>query len=315
MTYRQWQVKMWLNEQIGKLRDIGKSLTKKPRLFETDEFYKALNVQVREFILRNKGLFEVRLELYAIMWEFLYKDVASQEQELARLLEDDSVDAAFFAAYFNLMKGDEETLATIAARAGGEHVGHWLPLADLAAEMEDSGSLSVIMDTIYPHIGEYFKRITFSNDRYHFIRKIDGLLEEADFPETRREELFMIYGEDGVSAFGDFLIERERFAEWAALMHRFNVPYDGLEPDTLKFVLANDPAAVMPLLHTYAMRFIQEKNRHSYRRAVRLFKNMKAGAKKSGKVDFWNRYIDTVREQYRRLRALSEEMEKGNLNL
>ena len=82
------------------------------------------------------------------------------------------------------MKGDEETLATIAARAGGEHVGHWLPLADLAAEMEDSGSLSVIMDTIYPHIGEYFKRITFSNDRYHFIRKIDGLLEEADFPET-----------------------------------------------------------------------------------------------------------------------------------
>lgn len=315
VTYRQWQVKMWLNEQIGKLRDIGKSLTKKPRLFETDEFYKALNVQVRDFVLRNEGLFEVRLELYAIMWEFLYKDIASQDQELARLLEDDSVDAAFFAAYFNLMNGDEETLATIAARAGGEHVGHWLPLADLAAEMEDSGSLSVIMDTIYPHIGDYFKRITFSNDRYHFIRKIDGLLEEADFPETRREELFMIYGEDGVSAFGDFLIERERFAEWAALMHRFNVPYDGLEPDTLKFVLANDPAAVMPLLHTYAMRFIQEKNRHSYRRAVRLFKNMKAGAKKSGKVDFWNRYIDTVREQYRRLRALSEEMEKGNLNL
>ena len=104
-------------------------------------FTKSLKMKVREFVLRNEGLFEVRLELYAIMWEFLYKDRASQEQELARLLEDDSVDAAFFAAYFNLMKGDEETLATIAARAGGEHVGHWLPLADLAAEMEDTGSL------------------------------------------------------------------------------------------------------------------------------------------------------------------------------
>ncbi|MGG0670180.1 hypothetical protein ABE073_16825 [Lederbergia citrisecunda] len=314
-TYRQWQVKMWLNEQIEKLRDIGKALGKKPRLFETDAFYKALNMHVREFTLRNEGLFEVRLEIYAIMWEFLYKDTAAQNRELAHLLDDDSVDASFFAAYFNLTKGDEEALAKIAERAGGELVGHWLPLADLAAEMEDTGSLAVIMDTIYPHIGPFFEQIPFATDRYHFIRKIDGLLEEADFPESRREELFMIYGEDGVSAFGDFLIERERFAEWAALMHRFNIPYDGLEPDTLKFVLANDPASVMPLLHTYAMRFIQEKNRHSYRRAVRLFKNMKAGAKKSGKVDFWNRYIDTVREQYRRLRALSEEMEKGNLNL
>ena len=82
----------------------------------------------------------------------------SQEKELARLLDDDSVDAAFFAAYFNLMKGDEETLAKIAERAGGELVGHWLPLADLAAEMEDTGSLSVIMDTIYPHIGEFFEQ-------------------------------------------------------------------------------------------------------------------------------------------------------------
>jgi hypothetical protein len=42
---------------------------------------------------------------------------------------------------------------------------------------------------------------------------------------------------------------------------------------------------------------------------------MKNGSKKSGKHEFWNRYIDTVREKNRRLRALMEEMEKGNLYL
>ena len=116
--------------------------------------------------------------------------------------------------------------------------------------------------------------------------------------------MFAQYGEPGIDVYADFLVERERFAEWAALMHRYGVSYDGAEAGGLKLALTTDPAAVLPLLHTYAMSFINEKNRQSYRRAVKLFKKMKAGSKKSGKTDFWNRYIDTVREKNRRLRAL-----------
>ena len=148
-----------------------------------------------------------------------------------------------------------------------------------------------------------------------FVRTIDGLFEAADFSEELRESMFAHYGDAGIDVYADFLVERERFAEWAALMHRYGVSYDGAEAGGLKLALTKDPAAVMPLLHTYAMKFIKEKNRHSYRRAVKLFKKMKAGSKKSGKTDFWNQYIDTVREKNRRLRALMEEMEKGNLNL
>ncbi|WP_339251883.1 hypothetical protein NSQ43_16175 [Sporosarcina sp. FSL W8-0480] len=314
-TYRQWQVQTWLNEQISKLRSQVQALGRNPRPFETDAFYDALKIDFPGLVLGHKGLFEARLDIYSILWDFLYRDQTSKEKELASLREHDSADAPFFAAYFYLTQGDDESLKIVAEKAGGELLDHWLPLADKAAEMEEYEALSIIMNTIFPHISSFFKSIKNSNEGYHFIRKIDGLLEEAAFTEEKREELFMLYGSAGVDTFGDFLIERKRFAEWAALMHRFNVPYDGIDPNTLKFVLSNDSAAVMPLLHTYAMRFIEEKNRHSYRRAVRLFKNMKAGAKKSGKADFWNRYIDTVREQFKRLRALSEEMEKGNLNL
>ncbi|WOV88024.1 hypothetical protein QWT69_02575 [Sporosarcina oncorhynchi] len=315
LSYREWQVKMWLTEQIDKINDQVQSLSNKLRLFETDAFYKSLEENVRRFILNSDGLFESRLDIYSSVSELLYVDPATQKKELAFLLETDDVDAPFFAAYFHLTQGDVQALAEVAEKVGGELVDHWLPLADFATDLDEMESLRIIMETIYPHIGAYFHEISMSTDKYHFIRLIDGLLEIADFTEARREELFMVYGESGVSTFGDFLIERERFSEWAALMHRYDIPYDGIESDTMRFVLSNDPAAVMPLLHVYAMRFIQEKNRHSYRRAVRLFKNMKTGAKKSGKIEFWNNYIDTVREQFRRLRALAEEMEKGNLNL
>lgn len=42
---------------------------------------------------------------------------------------------------------------------------------------------------------------------------------------------------------------------------------------------------------------------------------MKAVAKKSGKHEFWNQYVTTVRQNYKRMRALQEEIEKGNLML
>ena len=104
-------------------------------------------------------------------------------------------------------------------------------------------------------------------------------------------------------------------AEWAALMHRYGVSYGRCGCG--RFKIGADKRSVSRLAPSpYVCDEIdKEKNRQSYRQAVKLFKKMKAGSKKSGKTDFWNRYIDTVREKNRRLRALMEEMEKGNLNL
>ena len=54
--------------------------------------------------------------------------------------------------------------------------------------------------------------------------------------------MFSYYGETGVDVYADFLVERERFREWAALMHRYRVSYDVAEAGGLKVALAIDPA-------------------------------------------------------------------------
>ena len=56
-----------------------------------------------------------------------------------------------------------------------------------------------------------------------------------------------------------FLVERERFGEWAALMHRYGVSYDGAEAGGLKVALTSDPSAVLPLLHTLCDGFHKRK--------------------------------------------------------
>ena len=313
--YGKWYVENWLGEQLGKLADSVNAIGAKPMLFEADAFHEQIKSLVRNFALGNEGLFEERFSVYRLFWQRIFPMPKARAEELAILAESPSKEARIFTAFFSLLQGQYEDLEAMTKSVEATDIETWLPLAHLAENSEDSKALSIIMHALLPHIGDYLKDTVAPASRSYFVRDIDGLLEGANFSESDREAMFTHYGESGVDVYADFLVERERFSEWAALMHRYSITFEEAEAGGLKLALSIDPAAVLPLLHIYAMDFIREKNRHSYRRAVKLFKKMKAGAKKSGKSEFWNRYIDAVREKNRRLRALMEEMEKGNLNL
>lgn len=314
-SYGKWYVKNWLTDQLTKIKDDIQSLASKPRLFETDPFHDELKVLVHSFMLKQNGLFEKRFRVYRMVWQNFFTDKASREKEETSLQNEDSDEAKILLAFFHLLQGRDDELQVLINEVNPNDFNKWLPLAHLAEHEDQIESLAMIMRKFLPYIGDYLLAHVPLSSRPSFARKIDGLLETAQFNEDEREQMFAYYGETGVDVYADFLIERERFSEWAALMHRYKVSYDIAEAGGLKIALLNEPTAVFPLLHLYSQNFIEEKNRQSYRRAVNLLKKMKAGCKKSGKHDFWNDYVTAVREKYRRLRALMEEMEKGNLYL
>ncbi|MHA6259018.1 SWIM zinc finger family protein [Sporosarcina sp. CAU 1771] len=314
-SYGKWYVKNWITDQLGKLLDSVVAISSKPRLFQTDAFHKELQVMVRTFTLSHTGLFPQRFQIYKSFWQNLFTENPLRKAELEILQSSDEQESHVLIAFFQLLQDEDANLTETVQHVDAENFSNWLALADFAESDDRIDSLEIIMRSLLPFIGDYLAQHVPLSKRPSFVRKIDGLLEATDFPEADRESMFSFYGQAGLDVYADFLVERERFKEWAALMHRYNVSYELAEAGGLKVALLNDPAAVLPLLHTYAAVFINEKNRQSYRRAVKVFKKMKAGAKKSGKADFWNRYIDAVRTKNRRLRALMEEMEKGNLNL
>ena len=98
-----------------------------------------------------------------------------------------------------------------------------------------------------------------------------------------------------------------------ALQQLYPSSIEYLEFYGLKEVVEEAPAVVLPLYHFYAMEEIKQKSRLHYKQAVRIWKKMKTAAKKAGKMNFWEEYIASIRNQYKRLRALQEELEKGNL--
>lgn len=314
-SYGTWQITTWLNDQISDIEKLAGTFSNKPKLFETDPFMKRLKELVHSVCIHQTGLFPYRFRIYEAIWGQLFVDRNERDAEKQQLAQDASADARLFAMYFAIIEGRGDVLESALAEEEQPDFGSWMMLAKFALAEALAPTAASIARGLYPSIEGYFSQKKSRSEQLAAAHEIDMLLANGDFSDDEREAVFAMYGKIGIPRYSDFLIERRRYQEWAALLHRYNVPYDSVEQADLKIVLAEQPAAALPLLHDYAQQFIAEKNRLSYRRAVKLFKRMRTACKKSGHTEFWNRYIRTVRDKYRRLRALIEEMERGNLEL
>ncbi|MBW4084771.1 SWIM zinc finger domain-containing protein [Paenibacillus sp. S150] len=81
----------------------------------------------------------------------------------------------------------------------------------------------------------------------------------------------------------------------------------------LQPVEKNAPELLLPFYHQAAERFVLEKNRHSYKAAVKLLKRLAKLYKKMKREERWAEFLDTFTGRHSRLRALQEELRKGKL--
>ncbi|NQX46842.1 hypothetical protein HQN87_16000 [Paenibacillus tritici] len=81
----------------------------------------------------------------------------------------------------------------------------------------------------------------------------------------------------------------------------------------LQPVEKNAPELLLPFYHQAVERFVLEKNRHSYKAAVKLLKRLAKLYKKTKREARWNEFLDGFLDRHSRLRALQEELRKGKL--
>ncbi|MNH35848.1 hypothetical protein D3C79_965770 [compost metagenome] len=70
---------------------------------------------------------------------------------------------------------------------------------------------------------------------------------------------------------------------------------------------------MLPFYHQAVERFVLEKNRHSYKAAVKLMKRLAKLYKKLKREERWEEFLEVFTSRNSRLRALQEELRKGKL--
>ncbi|MHA6481687.1 hypothetical protein ACX1C1_07265 [Paenibacillus sp. strain BS8-2] len=89
-------------------------------------------------------------------------------------------------------------------------------------------------------------------------------------------------------------------------------PFDFRAKD-LQPIEKDAPEALLPFYHQGVERYVLLKNRHGYKRAVKLLKRLAKLYKKLKCEQRWEAYIETFASRNSRLRALQEELRKGGL--
>ncbi|MGX9133168.1 hypothetical protein ACWV26_02160 [Rummeliibacillus sp. JY-2-4R] len=309
----------FIEHESEKVKEHIRVTSSKSRLFATDPFYDTLQKIVNYFLLHQTGYFEHRLYIYTLFWESMFNEKSRRETELTSINNDrhiaEDVNLTGIESMFFVMLKKYDQLEQSVAGIKEEDMLIWMDLARFADRNEDDHALSMIVRAMLPVLDGFIN--TWLNTRYRsaFVSAFNKLCSKVNLNDEEAEVLFSSSGMYGMQPYSLFLIERSRFKEWTALHHRFPSSLAYLELCGLKTVLEEKPEALLPLYHVLATNELNQKSRQHYKQAVRVWKKMKAAAKKSGKNEFWNQYVDQTRNQYKRLRALQEEMEKGNLKL
>lgn len=292
-------------------------LETKSRLFATDPFYDALQEMVRTLVLQEKGVPHLRLKIYLLFWSHVFTENRRIVAELhaieaLRFVETDVAIDALSVPFYVLTKEDE-ALQKALTNVSPEQVDTYITIANFAQNHYHISSSALILKAILPHLEKFIHQTLLPMRRQLFTRTVDQLYAKIELTEEEELMLYSAYGKYGVQPFSEYLIRQKRFEDWAALHQLYPSSISHLDACGLKIALAEAPEVTLPLYHYYAMDEVRQKSRMNYKQAVRIWRSMKSASKKAGKMTFWHDYIQAVRQNYKRLRALQEEIDKSNL--
>ncbi|MCQ6266914.1 SWIM zinc finger family protein [Fictibacillus sp. WQ 8-8] len=111
--------------------------------------------------------------------------------------------------------------------------------------------------------------------------------------------------------YNEFLHVQQDFKRWVELQILMGYSPSLINGTDLKEVEQLDMEVLLPLYHQSVDRLIREKNRKSYKLAIRFLKKLQSIYKKLDRDVQFDDYIEKLATQYARLRAFQEELRKG----
>lgn len=287
--------------------------------FAFDSFIEKLKDDAQSLLNVEYGLQYEGVHLYRLLWSQLFKKSNWRSAELRRLKEradeESFSDSIGLVHHYFLAKKDDQALAKIVQlqEAAVPYLLYWLEQLSVVKEWKRLGPF---VEYFVARLHDYLLELS----NYDACIDFSGIALDAIAPycaESRRSDLFerslvqtLPYS---YREYDQFLYERKNFDKWAELQAFIGFDIHMLPKDQVKEVQKLDPVVLLPLYHQAVQKSIEQKNRSSYKEAVKLLKKLRTIYKKEKRVQEWDDYMERLTQQTKRLRAFQEECKRGKL--
>lgn len=301
------------------------TIQKQPLPFFVDPLLSEMRDYTRRLLFCGKGLLYPRIITYRLIWESILnrkKWIAEEKGLLAKRKKEEldrdgqfALECDLALVHFDFLEKNDERiinffqntdlpllpfmfqwLTTITSRKEFQRFRKWVP-----AVLEQAKHY--IQDQDFTDKQEVILYVLNEFEQY---RMATG--DHDTFEEACRKLLPYSY-----VAYHEYLLDEERYDQWAELQLLIGFSLDDVDRGLLKHIEKTAPNALLPILHQEIDAKIAEKKRKSYRYAVKHLKRLKRLYKKLSAADTWDHYFQTLTDRHKRLRAFQEELVKGKL--
>ncbi len=200
---------------------------------------------------------------------------------------------------------DQEAWALLREASGAEHLLGYL--SELLRK-EDWPRLAAWLAEIGPMLHTHRR-----NTLQAYYQYWERLLDEIPEAEPRMLDACLRMLPYSAGIYEELLLSRGHWQDWIDYqLSRGSEPLD-YRVSVLQPIEKEAPALLLPFYHQAVERYVLQKNRSSYKAAVKLLKRLAKLYAKLKQSERWEAFLYEFTDRHSRLRALNEELRKGKL--
>lgn len=289
-----------------------------PMPFSYDPICEKLRLDVRELLFLEGAFKHEILQIYWYVWKSLFTrpQLRNEELDFAEKTARKGANASSwqFAYMFQLfLSGRVEESLTLLKNIGSNYLSYLLLFMDYYFAGKNWNGFTKLAQFLIEHIKDYLDTISYSL-KQKFFYSIDTVFHQFA-KETGRydlyEQLLIAMYPFATRELSYFYFERKEYGKLIEFVQLSNFGY--LSSDILRTIQKEEPQYLLPYYHRKVQMAIDQKNRQSYKEAVRHLKKLRTIYKKLKKEEKWEVYFEQLLHETKRLRAFQEECQRGKL--
>jgi hypothetical protein len=308
-------VKPYVQNLVDAVLDNAHELQRVSLSFSIEPLLEEMQEKIRDGLLENTWFQYERFHLYRTLWSTMFNRKNWVEHETEYFLQKKeesgwSGGMALALAHLSFLTKQDRKAIEYLQLLDTPAIYYTFWWINELCEAQHWGRLQPWFEYTDAHFESFIQGLHSYESRRHiartFLKMITAYASNQDenfYLKMMKKLMPYSYIE-----FTTYLIEEKNYRGWVELQLAVGYEIEDHDKYILKTIEDTDRSALLPLYHQAVSKALKQKNRPSYKRAIRYLRKLRSYYRKLKQEEAWDAYIAKLATKTKRLRAFQEEL-------